>query len=158
MLAALELNPGQLGDALDELRDLVTELGADFVDVLVRVLDDVVEQRRRKRRLVELQAGEDLRRAPRVVDELLARLAHLTGVRVRGVLEGPRQELAVDVGLVRLDIRDQLVDEILMAFQDCHRSSVPLRIRGISHPSGGNAFLPMNERNPCSSGGGRRGN
>ena len=134
VLAALELDARQLRDALDELRDLVAELGPDLVDLVVRVLDDVVEERRRERRLVELQAGEDLRGAPRVVDELLARLAHLAVVRVGGVLEGPRQELAVDVRLVRLDLGDQLVDEVVMAFQNGHRSSVPRAFTGFRDP------------------------
>ena len=129
-------------------RDLVAELGPDLVDLLVGVLDDVVEQRRGERRLVELQPGEDLRRAPRVVDELLARLAHLAVVRVGGELERPRQQLAVDVGLVRLDLGDQLVDEVLVAFQNGHRSSVPRPSRGFRNPSGGNAVLPMNDEEP----------
>jgi len=89
VLAALELNPGQLRHALDEVCDLLAELGAQLVDIGARVLDDVVEKRRRERRLVELQPCEDLGCAPRVVDELLARLAHLARVRLRGVLEAP---------------------------------------------------------------------
>ena len=77
VLAALELDARQLRDALDERRDLVAELGADVLDLDAGVLDDVVEQRGGERRLVELQLGEDLRDAPRVVDELLARAAQL---------------------------------------------------------------------------------
>ena len=46
VLAALELDPGQLGDAVDELRDLVAELGADsWSGVDAGVLDDVVQER-----------------------------------------------------------------------------------------------------------------
>jgi len=69
VLAALELDAGQLRDALDEIRDLVAELRAHLLDVGGRVLDDVVQQRRRERRFVELEPGEDLRDAPGVVDE-----------------------------------------------------------------------------------------
>ena len=36
VLAALELDPRQLGDALDELRDLLAELGADVLDLDAR--------------------------------------------------------------------------------------------------------------------------
>ena len=64
VLAALELDAGQLGHALDELCDLVPELGLHLVELDARVLDDVVEQRRGERRLVELEPGEDLRRRP----------------------------------------------------------------------------------------------
>jgi hypothetical protein len=72
LLAALELDARQLGDALDQLGDLVTELGAHLLDVGAGVLDDVVEERCRDRLLVEPQLRTDLRRAPRVVDEVLA--------------------------------------------------------------------------------------
>ena len=83
LLAALELDPRQLRDALDELRDLVAELGADLLELGLGVLDDVVEQRRGDRLLVELELGADLRDAERVVDELLARAALLALVRGR---------------------------------------------------------------------------
>ena len=77
VLAALELDPRQLRDAVDELGDLVAELVLDRLQVGVGVLDDVVEERGGDRLLVEAQLGEDLRDAERVVDELLARAALL---------------------------------------------------------------------------------
>ena len=55
-----------------------------------------------------------------MVDELLARLAHLARVRLRGEVERPGEELAVDVGLVGLDLGQQLLDEVLMPLEDCH--------------------------------------
>ena len=42
LLAALELDPGQLGDALDQARDLLAELVAQLGDRDAGVLDDVV--------------------------------------------------------------------------------------------------------------------
>ena len=64
VLAALELDAGQLRDALDEGRDLVAELGAHSSIVGAGVLDDVVEQRSGERRLVELQARRGSSRRP----------------------------------------------------------------------------------------------
>ena len=43
----------------------------------------------------------------------------------RGEVERARQQLPVDVRLVRLDLGEQLLDEVLMPFEDRHRSSVP---------------------------------
>ncbi len=125
VLAALELNARQLGDALDQGRDLVAELRANLVDIGVRVLDDVVQQRSRERRLVQLQPGEDLRRPPRMVDELLSRGARLPRVRMRGEVECPGEQLAVGVRLVGLDLGDQLLDKILMPLEYRHEPSVP---------------------------------
>ena len=48
LLAALEADPRQLGDALDEVRDLRAELRAELLHVRARVLDDVVQERRRR--------------------------------------------------------------------------------------------------------------
>ena len=80
LLAARELDARQLRDALDECRDLLAELEPDLVDLDVGVLDDVVEQRGRDRRLVEVQLGADLGHAERVVDEVLAGAALLAVV------------------------------------------------------------------------------
>ena len=131
LLAALELHSRQLGHALDELRDLLAELGPDVVDLDPGVLDHVVQERGGERRLVHPQAGEDLRRAPGVEDELLAGASHLPVVRVRGVVERAGDELPIGVRLVGLDLGDQLVDEILMPFEYRHHSSVAGRVFGI---------------------------
>ena len=80
LLAARELDPRQLRDPLDELGDLGAELRAHLVELRVRVLDDVVEERRGDRLLVEMELGADARDAVRVVDERLARAAHLTAM------------------------------------------------------------------------------
>src|SRR5207237_6643016 len=100
-LAALELDARQLRDAFDELRDLVAELGADVVDPDPRVLDRVVEERGGERRLVHPQAGQDLGRAPGMVDELLAGAAPLALVGSRRGLARAGQQLPLDRRLWR---------------------------------------------------------
>jgi hypothetical protein len=127
LLSRLEGRPGQLRDALDELGDLVAELGAQLLEVGLGVLEDVVHERRGERLLVEVELGADLRDRPRMVDERLAGAARLALVRGRGEVERPREELLVDAGVVRLDGRNQLIDEVLvMTFgvDDSHEFSV----------------------------------
>ena len=64
--------------------------------------------------LAQLRA--DARDAPRVVDELLARPALLAGMGLGGEPERAGQQLPVDVRVVRGDLGEQLVDEMLMRF------------------------------------------
>ena len=127
LLAALERDPRQLRDALDELGDLGAELGADLVELGAGVLDDVVEERGGDRLLVEMELGADARDAERVVDELLAGAARLPLVRALGDLERAPEEVLVDVRVVRLDLGDQLLDEVFvmpLGVEDAHRLSV----------------------------------
>ncbi len=91
VLATLELDARQLRDTLDELSDLIAELGADLVDLNLGVLDDVVEQCCGNRFVVEAQPGADLRRTERMVDEVLARAALLSLVRARREIERARE-------------------------------------------------------------------
>ena len=124
LLAALEAGARQLGDALDEQRDLRAELRPELVGLGVGVLDDVVEKRGRDRLLVEVELGADLRDRPRVVDELLARAAHLAAMVELGEVERAADQLPVDAGVVALDVSDQLTDEVLVVafgIDDGHR-------------------------------------
>ena len=54
------------------------------------------------------------RDAVRVVDEVLSRASELTAVAALGGVEGATDEVAVDVGVVRLDGREQLLHEVLV--------------------------------------------
>ena len=96
LVAALEGDPGQLGDAVDQLGDLLAELLADLLEAGAGVLDRVVEQRGAERRGVEPHPGADLGDADRVGDELVAGVAQLVGVAVAGELEGVLERGAVD--------------------------------------------------------------
>jgi hypothetical protein len=131
LLARLEARPGQLGDSLDELGDLVAELGADVVGVGLRVLDHVVQERGGERLLVEMELGADLGYRPGMVDERLAGAPRLALVCGRREAKRARQQLLVDSGVVLLDDSDQLVDEVLVMPIDVnhsHTSSVLRRL------------------------------
>ena len=114
LLARLELDPRQLRDALDEVARSPRRTRR--------------APRRARRRCPRRRRGGARRRssprraaarrrscadAERVVDEVLARAALLALVRARGEVEGAAEQLAVDVRVVALDLRDQLVDEAL---------------------------------------------
>ena len=96
LVAALEGDPGQLGDAVDEPGDRLAEQLGDLLDRGARVLDRVVQQRRAERLGVEAQAGADLRHLDRVGDEVLAAAAALVDVALAGEGEGPLDGLAVE--------------------------------------------------------------
>ncbi len=138
LLAARELDPGQLGDALYELRDLRAELRPHLVELGVRVLDDVVQERRRDRLLVEVELGADPPDAVGMMDEVLSRAALLAAVAALGRLERAPDEVAIDARVVRLDRREQLLDEalvVLLGIDDGHQLSV--RAGGSSSPHWG---------------------
>ena len=135
LLAALEADPRQLRDALDELGDVGPERRPQLVEVGLGVLDHVVQQRGRDRLLVEVQLRADQRDAERMVDERLAGAPDLAAVRPLGLVEGAADQLLVDARVVGLDARDQLADEVvLMTFRvdDSHGLSllVPFRVTG----------------------------
>ena len=107
--------------------DLVAELGPQLVELGLGVLDDVVEKRGGDRLLVEMQLGADPRDAPRMVDELLAGAPQLAPVPLLGDLECPADQLAIDLRVVGLDAREQLLHEVLvmpLGVDDRHDLSV----------------------------------
>ena len=124
VLAALELDPGQLRDAVDELGDLVAELVLDRLQVLRRCPRRRRGGARRRSSARRAELGEDLGDAERVVDELLARAALLAVVRVGRERERAGEQVAVELGLVLLDRLDQLVDELLMTLGDLEHGHV----------------------------------
>ena len=88
LVAALERDPGELRDAVDEPGDRVAEELAHLVEARRRVLDRVVEERCAEGFRVQAKAGADLRDLDRVRDEVLARAAALVGVALAGEREG----------------------------------------------------------------------
>ena len=115
LVARLEGDARQLGDAVDQAGDLVAELLAHLLERGAGVLDRVVQQRGAQRLGVEAHARADLGHAHRVGDEVLARLAALVGVVLAGEDEGLGDLVAVDldgrVGRVLLDDREQVGEQ-----------------------------------------------
>ncbi|MCO5556192.1 hypothetical protein L7F22_009736 [Adiantum nelumboides] len=114
-----ELDLVELGDAVDEVRDLVAEVGAQPVQGVVGVLDGVVQQRRDQRRGVHAQLGQDRGDGERVGDVGVAGLAALPLVLVLGDVVGALEQHQVGLGVQgtvdrgerlqhRLDDRDPL--------------------------------------------------
>ena len=98
-LVRVELEPLELGDAVDDRRDLGAEVALDVGERDLGVLDRVVQQRGGHRDLVEADVGDDAGDGERVVDVALAARAELVAVRLRGDLVG-----AVDRGHRRLRV------------------------------------------------------
>ena len=78
----------ELGDPVDELRDLVTELLAHLVPRDLGVLDGVVQERGHERFRVQAEIGEDARHRQGMLDVRLAGEPRLAGVRAIGDIEG----------------------------------------------------------------------
>ena len=87
----------QLGDALDDVRDLRAEQLLDAIDGRQRVLDDVVQQAGGDGHGVEAHVGEDVGHLERVHQVGLAGVAHLPLVLHRREDVRPPQQLDVGV-------------------------------------------------------------
>ena len=96
----LKLDLVELGDAVDDLGDVVAEARRDLVLGDRRVFDDIVQDRADDRVGVEVQVGEDLGRGHRVRDVGFAAEALLALVRAGAELGG----LADALDLVRRQV------------------------------------------------------
>ena len=108
-LARDEIELLQLGQALDQMADVGAE---DLVDLGARgrrVLDRVVQQRRRDRGVVELEVGQDRRDLERVGKVRIAGGALLLAMRLHGVDIGAVEQRLVGVRVVAADPLDQIV-------------------------------------------------
>ena len=143
LLAALELDSRQLGDALDERRDVVAELRADLLDRRGRVLDDVVHEPGGEGRLVAPELRQDLRHADRVEDEVLPAPALLALVCLAGEPVRALEQVPIDRGVVLLDLREQLLERLVMPLGGSCQNRIrhePILARG------GLPELPMRAR------------
>ena len=88
---------GDLGQAVDEMRDLVAEIGADSVEIDQRVLDDVVQQAGRDADLIEPHIGQDLGNLERMNQIRFAGSTLLAAVMKRGEKIRPPDQIDIRV-------------------------------------------------------------
>jgi hypothetical protein len=121
VLAALELDPRELGDALDELSDLVAELPANLLDGRTSVLDHVMDERGRERRVVGAELPQDARDAEWMEDEVLPAPSLLSFVGPGAVGERALEEIPVGGRVVGGDFAHELFEELAMPLVSaCH--------------------------------------
>ena len=101
---------GDLGDAVDELGDVVAEHLLQRLLRGERVLEDVVEQPDGDGGLVEAHLREDVRDLEGVDQVRLARAADLPAMLPRREDVGPLQQLLVEVRLIALDLLEDLFE------------------------------------------------
>ena len=110
LFPGVELEPVELGETVDDPRDLGPEVLVDHVDGHVGVLDGVVQQRGLQRRGVEPQVGKDVGHRDRMRDEVLAGLPLLPLVRGLRERVGARDLLRVGLRVVGADLLEHRVD------------------------------------------------
>ena len=88
LLVGAKRDPAQLGDAVDQARDLRPEFALHLLRGQVGVLDRVVEKRGGDRGRVRLEVGEDRGHLQGVVDVVLAGQPALARVGRGGPLVG----------------------------------------------------------------------
>ena len=97
----------QLGDAVDEMADLIAELGRQRLQRVAGVLDGVVQQGGHQCRGVHAEFGQDVGHRKRVGDVRIAGAAHLVGVPHLGHVVGPLQQRKVGLRVELAVHRDQ---------------------------------------------------
>ena len=102
LLGATHVDLAELGDPVDELRDLVAEEDTHILTGHFGVLDGVVEERRHERFGVEAKVGEDAGHREGMLDVRLAGQPGLPRMGAIGDFEG-----ALDRGLI---LRREVVD------------------------------------------------
>ncbi len=104
-----EVEPLDLGEALDQRADLLAELLVDLGARDVGVLDHVMQQGGGDGGVVELELGQDGRDLEGMGEERIAGGALLVAVRLHGVDVGAVEQRLVGAGVVFLDPLDKLV-------------------------------------------------
>jgi hypothetical protein len=100
----------ELGDAVDQERDLLAEQLLELLDRRRGVLDAVVEEPRAHARHVELELGDEVGDRQRVGDVGIARAAGLAFVGLGGEVVGAADDVEIGVGIVGGDARQDLLE------------------------------------------------
>ncbi len=112
-LLGLEVEPLDLGDAVDEVADLGAEVALDVGEGHARVLHRVVEQGGGDGDVVEAEAGHDAGHGQGVGDVGLARLAHLAGVGHLGRVVGLGDHGRRALGVAGLEVGQQGLEDLV---------------------------------------------
>ena len=108
-LARHQFEPVELGEALDELPDVVAEHRVDLGAGRLGILDRVVQKRGGDRRIVELQVGEDRGDFKRMREIRVAGGALLAAMRPHRVDIGAVEQVLVGLRIVFPHPLDQLI-------------------------------------------------
>ena len=110
LLGRRERDGADLGHALDDVRDVLAELLADFLRRGERVLDHVVQQPGGNADRVEFHFGQDVGDFQRVHEVRLAGMADLSLVLQGRKYVGPAQQFEVGVRAVAADFVEQVFE------------------------------------------------
>ncbi len=107
-LVRLQLDARELGDAIDEPRDIVAEEAIDILERGHRILDRVVQEAGHDRRTVELHLGQNARDFDRMREIGIAGGPHLRAMRLHREDIGAVDRVLVGIGVVGADTLDEL--------------------------------------------------
>ena len=115
VLTVVELQFVELGDALHEFEDLLSELGGKLLRSDRRVLQDVVQERSYERGTVKAVVREDLHDGTGMDEIVLPRAAFLSRMRLFGEFVSPFEiRILFRIGLTQFD--QQFVHASCLAF------------------------------------------
>src|SRR4051812_9842329 len=126
---------GDLGQPIDDARDLPAEFAIDVGNGDLRVFDDVMEQAAGNRDRIELEVGENLRDLHRMRDERLARIPHLAAMRLLAEPISARQQVAIELLMERMLILAPTRNELaFLANRDRSRRNRPASAKLVYRP------------------------
>lgn len=111
LFARIELEFGELGDAVDTGGDIVAELFPDLFDGDAGIFDQIVQDTGDKAGAIRRHVGEDMGDFERVNEIGLAGLPLLAGVHFQGELEGGGEGRGVFAGMRFFELGEEGLEE-----------------------------------------------